>query len=170
MGSGHKGNIYLHACKFSCFFCFVMLCMDVLCILYASVLYLENFGSQCISLDTQKISPKNWAVLYQKVLFLQGRQSHFFWVKFIKMVGILNAYLWVKYNMAKEKHRVFMKKKKKKNAKVTKILPSFWTCNSLNPFIWGSKLSISIQNSYWGDRLSSKFHLLIISVEQKYTN
>ena len=119
VGSGHKGNIYLHACKFSCFFCFVMLCMDVLCILYASVLYLENFGSQCISLDTQKISPKNWAVLYQKVLFLQGRQSHFFWVKFIKMVGILNAYLWVKYNMAKEKHRVFMKKKKKKNATVT---------------------------------------------------
>ena len=84
------------------------------CYVWISVLYLENFGSQCISLDIQKISPKNWAVLYQKVLFLQGRQSHFFWVKFIKIVGILNAYLWVKYNMAKEKHRVFMKKKKKK--------------------------------------------------------
>ena len=130
--------MYMHV-SFHIFFCFVMLCMDVLCILYASVLYLENFGSQCISLDTQKISPKNWAVLYQKVLFLQGRQSHFFWVKFIKMVGILNAYLWVKYNMAKEKHRVSMKKKKKKMQSYLD-LTFLLNMQQLKPFYMGFKI------------------------------
>ena len=108
------------------------------CYVWISVLYLENFGSQCISLDIQKISPKNWAVLYQKVLFLQGRQSHFFWVKFIKMVGILNAYLWVKYNMAKEKHRVFMKKKKKCNSYLN--LTFLLNMQQLKPFYMGFKI------------------------------
>ena len=55
------------------------------------------------------------------------------------MVGILNAYLWVKYNMAKEKHRVFMKKKKKKcNSYLN--LTFLLNMQQLKPFYMGFKI------------------------------
>ena len=109
--------------------------------------------------------PRKPSVLYSKVsFFIKQIINSFLLCEIYRKLEILNAYLWVKYTMAEEKHGDFIKNMKKLHKPWCAYLSNIWHVtiqNNKEPIYTWLKLSISVRDSYPGKNgLLSKFYYL----------